>query len=91
MLSFFIFRLNTVLYKEISKKFKKQSLKNGIGMGYIRYCKIKIKNFKKSWKKVLTKRQNSRIIKHVPLRERKNLREIESKKFSKFGTTDLEN
>ena len=48
MLSFFIFRLNTVLYKEISKKFKKQSLKNGIGMGYIRYCKIKIKNFKKS-------------------------------------------
>ena len=28
---------------------------------------------------MLTKRQNSRIIKHVPLRERKNLREIESK------------
>ena len=45
MLSFFIFRLNTVLYKEISKKIKKQSLKNGIVMGCLRYCKIKIKNF----------------------------------------------
>ena len=55
MLSFFIFRLNTVLYKEISKKFKKQSLKNGIGMGYIRYCKIKIKNFKKKLKKSVDK------------------------------------
>lgn len=45
MLSFFIFRLNTVLYKEISKKIEKKSLRNGIGMGILKDCKIKIKNF----------------------------------------------
>ena len=62
-------------------------------MGFLRYCKIKIKKiqkkFKKSLKKVLTKRRNSRIIKHVPLRERKNLREIESKKFSRLEQRTL--
>lgn len=46
MLSFFIFRLNTVLYKEISKKIeKKKSLRNGIGTGFLSESKIKIKNF----------------------------------------------
>ena len=42
----FIFRLNIGLYIEKLKKvLKKRSLENGIGMGFLKESKIKIKNF----------------------------------------------